>query len=441
MSAVRPFCEPAGLDKHHGARRLSLKARTGQGRFMSSSVLRPTLVAVVETPASDGASEVTQRTLEQRVRQQEILSDLGVRALQGIPFTDLLALAAHLVADGLGAEFSKVMEYQPTKNVFLVVAGVGWGPEVIGKATIGADLASPGGFALRTGKPVISNHLDQESRFRTPSLLVKYGIKRAINVILKGDGAPYGVLEVDSRSPGEFTVHDVAFLQGAANLIGMAIERQRIERDLRAALDQQKVLMAEINHRVRNSLQLVAGMLQLQAEQRAGSETERDLNDAAARVFAIAHVHESLYNGGTLQAVDLGRYLSHICRDLDRSGGDGRIELTGGQGILIPVDRAVPIALIVNELVTNAMKYAYPDMPAGRIAVSVEKRDHSLVISVRDAGVGLPAGFDPARSKGLGMRIIRALSKQLEAALDVRNAHPGAEFVITVPMNGTNGGT
>jgi GAF domain-containing protein len=76
---------------------------------------------------------------------------------------------------------------------------------VVGNATVGADLASPAGYALRTGKPVISNHLENEQQFRTPELLVEHGIRRAMNVILQGDGSPFGVLEVDSQSEGEFS--------------------------------------------------------------------------------------------------------------------------------------------------------------------------------------------------------------------------------------------
>jgi GAF domain-containing protein len=88
---------------------------------------------------------------------------------------------------------------------------------IVGVATAGADLESPSGFALHTGKPVISNHLENE----------QHRIGRATNVVLQDDGSPYGVLEVDSRSEGEFSEHDIAFLQGAANILGMAIERQR----------------------------------------------------------------------------------------------------------------------------------------------------------------------------------------------------------------------
>ena len=157
------------------------------------------------------------------------------------------------------------MRYIPAENRFLVRAGVGWQEGIVGVATVGADLESPSGFALRTGKPVISNHLENEQRFRTPELLLEHGIRRAMNVILQGDGSPYGVLEVDSRSEGEFGEHDIAFLQGAANILGMAIERQRYERHLKAALDRHQVLLKEISHRVKNSLQIVSSMLHLQA--------------------------------------------------------------------------------------------------------------------------------------------------------------------------------
>jgi GAF domain-containing protein len=221
---------------------------------------------VVEPSPVDGEpQDATSRLLRLRIRQQEILAELGVFALRGPPFTELLDEAARLTAEGLRAEFCKVMEFERDQDRLIVRAGVGWHPGVIGVATVGADLASPAGFALKTGKPVISNHLENEQRFRTPELLVEHGIHRAINVILAGDGTPFGVLEVDSRSEGEFSENDIAFLQGAANILGTAIERQRQERKLQAALDRHEVLLKEINHRAKNSLQVVASMLQLQS--------------------------------------------------------------------------------------------------------------------------------------------------------------------------------
>ena len=197
--------------------------------------------AVVEpSPEGDQTDDLSSRALRQRIRQQELLAELGVLALQGTSFIGMLDHTARMTAEGLRAEYCKVLEYIPSEKRLLVRAGVGWDEGVVGSASVGADLASPAGYALRTGKPVISNHLDKEDRFRTPELLVEHGIRRAMNVILQGDGSPFGVLEVDSRSEGEFGEHDVAFLQGAANILGMAIEQQRYQRKLQAALDRHK---------------------------------------------------------------------------------------------------------------------------------------------------------------------------------------------------------
>src|SRR5271167_2678212 len=219
---------------------------------MSDTDATPT--PIIELKPSEDEAPAMSHALKRRIRQQEILAELGVTALQGASFDQLMGDTSRLTAEGMQAEFCKVLEHNPAENRFLVRAGVGWDPGLVGVATIGADLESPSGFALRTGKPVISNHLENEERFRTPELLAAHGVRRAVNVILQGEDAPYGVLEADSRSEGEFTEHDIAFLQGAANILGMAIERQRYERDLTAALEHQKVLVKEINHRVKNSL-------------------------------------------------------------------------------------------------------------------------------------------------------------------------------------------
>jgi GAF domain-containing protein len=253
---------------------------------------------VVEpTPSNDQSDELTARALRQRIRQQEFLAELGVLALQRTSFAGMLDQTARITAEGLGAEYCKVMEYIPAESRLLVRAGVGWGEGVVGVASVGADLESPAGYALRTGKPVISNHLENEQRFRTPDLLVRHGIHRAMNVILQGDGSPFGVLEVDSKSEGEFSEHDIAFLQGAANILGMAIEQEQYQRKLQAALDRHQVLLKEVNHRVKNSLQVVSAMLQLQANAVGDQTLSERLNEAASRVNAVGRAYERLaYN-------------------------------------------------------------------------------------------------------------------------------------------------
>jgi two-component sensor histidine kinase len=387
-------------------------------------------------PSNDGAASVdlTTRALHLRIRQQEILAELGVLALQGKPFIDLLNHTASLTAEGMEAEFCKVLEYIPAENRLLVRAGVGWHEGIVGVATVGADLESPSGFALCTGKPVISNHLENEQRFRTPELLLEHGIRRAMNVILQGDGSPYGVLEVDSRSEGEFSEHDIAFLQGAANILGMAIEQQRYERRLKAALDRHQVLLKEISHRVKNSLQIVSSMLHLQASTADHESLSAQLAEASGRVSAIGRAYERLAYDAEVENIDLDAYLQAVCADAMTASSNCKLHFDGAHGIRLYADRAISLALIVNELVTNAVKYAFQDRHEGHIYVRLARKDaKTALVSVRDDGIGLPPDFDLSTSKGLGMRIVYALAKQLDADITQTAQIKGNEFVVAVP--------
>jgi two-component sensor histidine kinase len=388
---------------------------------------------------SPKSADLTTRALQQRIRQQEILAELGVVALQGKSFLELLNETVRLTAEGMNAEFCKVLEYIPADNRLLVRAGVGWHEGIVGKATVGADLESPSGFALRTGKPVISNHLENEQRFRTPELLVEHGIRRAMNVILQGDGSPYGVLEVDSRSEGEFSQHDVAFLQGAANILGMAIEQQQYQRKLQAALDRHQILLREVNHRVKNSLQVVSSMLHLQANAAGDQNLSETLNEAASRVNAVGRAYERLAYTADYENIDLIEYLRQIINDLEPTVAPCKIQFDAPEAIEFAADRAILIGLIITELVSNAGKYAYPSRAGGLIwvRVSLQTDKEAIAISVRDEGVGLPPGFDPAASKRLGTRLVNALSKQLGGELTRPPAPTGTNFTLQIPRRST----
>jgi two-component sensor histidine kinase len=385
-----------------------------------------------DAPLEDSTAELTAEALRLRVRQQEILAELGVAALQGTPFAELLDHTARLVAEGLRAEFAKVLEFLPAEGRFLVRAGVGWEPGVVGSATVGADAASPAGYALRTGKAVISNHLENEERFRTPELLIEHGIRRAMNVILQGDGEPYGVLEVDSRSEGEFSANDITFLQGAANILGMAIHRQRMERNLTDALGRQQLMAKEVNHRINNSLQIVATMLHLQTKATQNTDVQHALRDASSRIAAIARAHQRLYGSEQIDTLDLGAYLGDICNDLGQAMPGCKIHFDAAGGLEIATDTAIPVALLVNELITNSTKYAYPG-GACQVWVAVTRSEgETITISVRDEGIGLPADFDLKSGKRLGMRLVNALSEQVQAHLQVHRREPGTEFLFRI---------
>src|SRR5262245_52739160 len=134
----------------------------------------------------------------------------------------------------------------------LVRAGVGWSPGVVGHATLGAGQQSPAGFALRSNKPVISVDADKETRFEIPKLLLDHGVKSMVNVLIPGERGPYGVLEIDAHKPTKFAQDDIDFLQTYSNILAAAINRSVAHRALIEAADARKLMLQELEHRVKN---------------------------------------------------------------------------------------------------------------------------------------------------------------------------------------------
>src|SRR6202012_3605524 len=187
-------------------------------------------------------------------------------------------------------------------------------------------------------------------------------------------------------------------------------------RDRFAALAaERELLLREVNHRVGNSLQIIASLLHLQASSAAQDDVKAALTNAMGRVAAVAQVHRRLYTSHDLKSVLLNQYLDALLEDLRRSAEGNRMSrLTlAAESIEIDPDRAVAIGIIVNELVMNAVKYAYPD-GAGPIHVELKAQDDKLLLSITDDGVGLNVKADP-RSTGMGQRIVTAMASKLGA--------------------------
>jgi two-component sensor histidine kinase len=386
-----------------------------------------------DSPGSDAVSAPA--SINRQQKQQELLAELGVLALRHTLFDELLSTAARISAEGLSAEFAKVLEYLPKEGRFLLRAGYGWEPELIGKATVPGDMQSPAGYALKTGQPVISNDLETEGRFRTPELMRRHGMRRAINVILQGDGVAYGVLEVDTRAEGAFHPEDATFLQGAANILGMAIERLARDRELKQALERQTLLIAEISHRVRNSLQLVSSLLNLQAKMASNEELSWALNEAMGRVRAVGRIHERLYRSADVEVVDVSAYLGDLCHDHTNIASHCTIDYQAAEAIPMETDRAVRLALVATELISNATRHAYPAPTNGVIFVRLALADdvERVRLSIRDHGPGLANDFNPSRYNGLGMRVISTLIDQNEGHMSFANQNPGVEFIVELP--------
>jgi two-component sensor histidine kinase len=202
-------------------------------------------------------------------------------------------------------------------------------------------------------------------------------------------------------------------------------------RDRYAALAaEREVLLREVNHRVGNSLQIIASLLHLQASSSSQDGVKAALTNAMGRVAAVAQVHRRLYTSHDLKSVLLNQYLEALLEDLRRSAEGNRMSrLTlKAEPIEIDPDRAVAIGIIVNELVMNAVKYAYPS-GAGPIHVVLNAHGDDLELSIADDGVGLNVKTDP-RSTGMGQRIVTAMAQKLDASVERDPNHAGTRIVL-----------
>jgi PAS domain S-box-containing protein len=190
---------------------------------------------------------------------------------------------------------------------------------------------------------------------------------------------------------------------------------------LASALREREVLLSEIHHRVKNNLQLLSSMLALQARS-AGAETAHALGEGQRRIDSIALVHEQLYGSRNLSAVNLARYTEALIPELWRASGVGErvavaLELAD---VELGPERAIPCGLLVSELVTNALKHAFPGGRSGRLDVRLEKLPPSrLRLTVKDDGVGLDREFPPRQQQSLGLDLVAIFAKQLDADIQV----------------------
>jgi PAS domain S-box-containing protein len=228
---------------------------------------------------------------------------------------------------------------------------------------------------------------------------------------------------------------------GEPHVLSMGLditERKRTEEALRESLDEKTALLKEVHHRVKNNLQVVASLLSLQAKRLRHHEAVRILQDTQARVQSMALLHELLYRSGNLAKVNIATHVAEVCRYLARAFGESAARVTLEQRVApisLPIEHAIPCGLIVTELVSNALKHAFPGERAGRVTVALQRVDGDrLGLSVRDDGVGLPPVARSADGPTLGLQLVEALASQLGGSVAVTRANGGgAVFDLVFP--------
>ncbi|MDY6925219.1 MAG: histidine kinase dimerization/phosphoacceptor domain -containing protein [Pseudomonadota bacterium] len=252
-------------------------------------------------------------------------------------------------------------------------------------------------------------------------------------------GAQEGRIAVAALRAGavDYVIKDVSedFTALLRNALEDAVTRQRLKREheeaqeqVRLARDRAEAMLREVNHRVGNSLQLVSSFMSLQLRHLADEGARAALRESQARIEAVAHVHRRLYTSGDMSSVAMDEYLEGLIAELGQSlapgAGSPILKLTAGR-LNVSTDQAVSIGVVVTELVTNAVKYAYGPGQTGEIRISLEPdaANARAILTVEDDGPGL--GDAKPKGTGLGGKIISAMASGLRSAVEYDPAHPG----------------
>ncbi len=212
-------------------------------------------------------------------------------------------------------------------------------------------------------------------------------------------------------------------------------ERARLEREHAAAHERIGRLLQELTHRVKNSLQFIAAMVMIESRSHKSGQGKAALERVSHRITALGHLYSMLTSADTVEAVDAATYLDELCRDLIASihnEGDKSIVLkTDIDNERLPTDRAIPIGLIVNELVTNAVKYAFPSEAKGTVTVTLKRGPGELRLTVADDGKGLDA---QRADSGLGGRLVDGFAQQLGGQVERKSDRQGTTVQLILPL-------
>jgi two-component sensor histidine kinase len=384
------------------------------------------------------------------LRQQTAIARFGSFALREGDLLKVLTEAARVCAEGLDVPFSKVCRYRTAENDLLIEAGHGWKAGVVGTIE-SADASSPQGRAFVTGEPSICNDVRKDCNFELPRFYAAHGIVSTVDVVihLKDEARPYGVLEIDNDEQHDYDQHDIDFLTAFANVLAEAVATSTRTATLQNAiarmkvlveekdrlLDQKKILAQELQHRVRNNLQLVYGMLSKQLNDTRERAGQRGIKAIARRVSTLAQVYDHLLGAEMTRTTDFGTYVKSLCLNLAEIQGmpDGAVTLRcDSEPLALDLDVVTSLGIIVAEVVSNSYDHAFPS-GTGSIIVSLQRTFGDIDIAtmtISDDGEGFKT---QAESKRHGLGLVWRLVEQIRgtATLDSEN---GTVWTIKIPV-------
>ncbi|HYM77728.1 MAG TPA: sensor histidine kinase [Candidatus Dormibacteraeota bacterium] len=213
----------------------------------------------------------------------------------------------------------------------------------------------------------------------------------------------------------------------AFELVRQARTSEKVTANLRASEERKEALLREVHHRVKNNLAVICSLFYLQSTYTKDEQTVDIFRDMESRVHSMALVHERLYGSENLARIDFAEYAQTLARDIFSSQGSVSVRLESElEPVIMGVDLAVPCGLILNELISNALKHGFPNRAGGEIRLTLQRGpDGGCTLRVEDSGVGIPADLDLNTNKSLGLRLVRSLTQQIRGRFELVKSNPG----------------
>jgi PAS domain S-box-containing protein len=291
-------------------------------------------------------------------------------------------------------------------------------------------------YVLRTGAPLLAPPEVFESLAQRGEVeLIGENSVDWLGVPLQIGDRTIGVMVVQSYTEKvRFGKRELEILSFVSTQVAMAIERKQAEEAIRVSLQEKEVLLREIHHRVKNNMQVISSLFNLQAGHTLDEDCRAILKEAQTRIRSMSLVHEKLYQTGNLSRIDFGGYIKSLALYLVHvySAKTGLVRLeTEFEDVTLDIATAIPCGLLLNELISNALKHAFPENRAGVIRIALKRGTGGLIeVRVADDGVGIPEDLDFHKAESFGLQIVNLLVGQLDAMIELDRTN-GTAFTLT----------
>jgi two-component sensor histidine kinase len=212
-------------------------------------------------------------------------------------------------------------------------------------------------------------------------------------------------------------------------------ERKRAEEKIRASLLEKETMLREIHHRVKNNLQVISSLLGLQSGYVQDEQSRKIFQESMGRVSTMAKIHTMLYQSADMSRVDFGGFIRDLASRLQQSSGTAGSPVgvnVNVSDVSLTIETSIPCGLILNELVSNSLKHAFPEGRGGEVNISMTKVEDRFVLAVQDNGIGFPAAVDFQNTKSLGLELVNLLVGQINGSIEL-HVEGGTTFTITFP--------